>query len=136
MQGALLAGLGAEALLDGDRCLRCGTENTRQKTTEVVRWPEVLVLGIKRFEQDAWTGERSKIETHIAFDVVMPLPGCPPFRLRGVVIHSGDFEGGHYMAVVRGRYDVWYYCDDAAGSRAVSMEFVLSRQAYILVYKR
>ena len=136
VQGALLANLGTEALLDGDRCRRCGTENTRQKTTEVVSWPQALVLNVKRFEQDAWTGERSKIETHIAFDVVMPLPGSPPFRLRGVVIHSGDFEGGHYTAVVRGRDDVWYYCDDAAGPRAVSVEFVLSAQAYILVYER
>ena len=85
---------------------------------------------------DAWTGERSKIDAHIAFDVVMPLPGSPPFRLRGVVIHSGDFEGGHYTAAVRGREDVWYYCDDGAEPRVVPMEFVLARQAYILIDER
>ena len=65
-----------------------------------------------------------------------PLPGASPFRLRGVVVHSGSFEAGHYTAAVRGRGDVWYYCDDGAEPRVVPVEFVLARQAYILIYER
>ena len=122
--------------MNGDWCERCGAQNCRVKTTEIQVWPQTLVLGIKRFEQDPRTGRRRKLGTRVAFDIVLPLPGAPAFTLRGLVKHEGSFEGGHYTGAVRARDDRWFFCDDSAQPREVPWNEVQRMQAYILVYER
>lgn len=55
------------------------------------------------------------------------------YDLIGVICHSGNFSGGHYIAYVRATNNNWYVCDDAY-LMAVSEEAVRNCQAYMLFY--
>ncbi len=63
-----------------------------------------------------------------------PVPG-PRYRLRAVVVHLGDAGVGHYVAFVRCHDEEWYYCDDFRPPEAVSVDRVLSSEAYLLFYE-
>ncbi|VDM38115.1 unnamed protein product [Toxocara canis] len=82
--------------------------------------PAVLTLHFKRFEQTHSTSGRvstRKVSGHIAFPAILDLaPFCTRiakrvadgstevlYSLYGVVSHSGDLSGGHYVAYVRSR---------------------------------
>ena len=34
------------------------------------------------------------------------------YQLRGVLVHTGSYGGGHYTAYVKGKDDQWFLCDD------------------------
>ena len=129
---------GHEGLEDSscEQCPRYGKERvlgTRSKYTEVIRWPTVLVLHLKRW---AWTptGQR-KIHRHIAFATKLSLPDTSPYCLRSVVVHSGDAGGGHYTSYVRAQNDRWFFCNDSDTPVEVPTETVLEAQAYLLFYE-
>ncbi len=54
----------------------------------------------------------------------------PKYRLKGVVIHAGDPQGGHYTSYVRVG-NSWYFCNDTAIS-AVSLQEMakIAQQGY------
>ena len=116
-------------IVDGARCPRC-------KTTQEVRWhhqvidaPEVLVLAARRFNMPmpGKPGVFEKDKTIIPFDedtkVDLTTYLSPEFRnrwprltysLKGVILHRGDLNVGHYTAVVRhdGPERKWFYIND------------------------
>ncbi|KAF9606762.1 hypothetical protein IFM89_028138 [Coptis chinensis] len=68
------------------------------------------------------------------------------YQLIGVVEHSGNMRGGHYVAYVRGgkrngkteqynREHIWFYASDGH-VREVSLAVVLRCEAYILFYEK
>ncbi len=68
------------------------------------------------------TGEGSEEEKTKEEEKVVRTPGDEPgegvsseYRLRGVVVHSGQASGGHYYSFIRLRYSVvypsWWRCD-------------------------
>lgn len=83
--------------------------------------PTVLTLHLKRFEQHHYASGRvstSKVRGHVAFPLVLDIaPYCTRtvkrvqngsrkvlYSLYGIVSHSGDLSGGHYVAYVRSRH--------------------------------
>uniref|UniRef100_A0A0N5ABE7 Ubiquitin carboxyl-terminal hydrolase n=1 Tax=Syphacia muris TaxID=451379 RepID=A0A0N5ABE7_9BILA len=82
--------------------------------------PTVLTLHLKRFEQHHSSSGRvstSKVRGHVAFPLVLDIASfCTKivkrvekgrrkvlYALYGIVSHSGDLSGGHYVAYVRSR---------------------------------
>ncbi|KAL6769289.1 hypothetical protein ACKKBG_A30425 [Auxenochlorella protothecoides x Auxenochlorella symbiontica] len=57
----------------------------------------------------------------------------PLYDLYAVVVHKGDFKGGHYVAYLRCGKGEWYLCDDACISAASEAD-VQHCQAYLLFY--
>jgi len=117
----------------------CGAphEAARQQLSVSV-WPSVLCLHLKRFSYRD-TGGAKKLRQlvtapHVLAGAALP-PDMPPYRLCGVVNHSGEsMETGHYTAFVRhavsGR---WFACDDGS-VRAAHEADVVTAEAYILFY--
>ncbi|KAH9496676.1 Ubiquitin carboxyl-terminal hydrolase 44 [Bulinus truncatus] len=103
--------------------------------------PVILRLHLKRFR---WCGRnhREKINTYVAFDEELDIsPFCfaepmfPKYRLNAVIVHHGSgFRAGHYTAYTYNTCaGTWLHCNDAR-VQLVSLEDVLTSQAYILFY--
>lgn len=119
------------------------------------RAPSVLTIHLKRFSQDA-RGRLTKLKGHVVFQEKLSLgpyvnPRCEErekynYRLVGVVEHSGNMGGGHYVAYVRGERGAsktqkgtsspsWFHASDH-DVRETSLSEVLKSDAYILFYER
>ena len=136
---------GDQPLKEGDdpyRCpgeVPCGTDAVVTRVMQPTAWPQVLILGLKRwrFSVRHRRQVRQKVSTEIEFsESFQPVPGAPEYRLRGVVEHHGLLPGGgHYTCYVRHQDNVWSFCDDSQPPQPCSLERVLGAQAYVLVYE-
>jgi len=140
----------APEILSGDEritCEKCKKLNDVEKTIQISKLPEILCLHIKRFRYTS-RGISAKVHDQVRF----PCEGldmaawCTPetlqsvestkFDLFGVVAHSGDCDGGHYIAQGLNYSDHnWYQFDDATTNR-VDENHVAKAEAYLLFYGR
>jgi ubiquitin C-terminal hydrolase len=130
---------GREPLLcDNDRCEACSVPHQRDKDVQLVTWPQVLVVHLKRWVVISMVPfVQEKVETKIDFETILPVAvGQPPYHLRGVVVHSGDPGGGHYTAYARAPNNFWYFCDDWVKPRLAGVDEVLAAEAYMLFYEK
>lgn len=87
--------------------------------------PSLLSLHLKRFQYDWQSDQMSKSHVQFQFDQVLDLQvlcndvpkdeeGSAIYDLQSIIMHSGEFGGGHYYAYVRPdiRYDHWYRFND------------------------
>ena len=136
LETIIMDNLGKE-LLDADaRCPHCHALGNCNKVTEILRWPQVLVLHFKRWDFDPDTLAVKKIDTPIEFNTYLTLPDAGHYHLRGIVEHHGRVGGCHYTAFVRDQNDAWYFCDDSARPSPRTAAHVLAAMPYILVYER
>ena len=136
---------GHQPLKEGDapyRCPReppCSTNAVVEKTILPTTWPQVLLLGLKRwrFSIRNRIQERQKVNTKIKFSTILrPVPSAPEYQLRGVIEHHGPQPGGgHYTSYVRHHDNGWSFCDDSQPPQPCSVKRVLGAQAYVLVYE-
>jgi hypothetical protein len=106
----------------------------------VYKYPNVLVLHLKRFSYGNMNG---KINKNIQFDLELnnwPCSGGEAnkvnYQLTGVVVHHGhSTHSGHYVAYVKGINGQWLEMNDSTVT-VVSPNRVLSQQAYILFYTK
>jgi len=123
-----------------DLCPRatCRAQGRRSKRTELIKWPQVLVVTLKRWRVLSLSPyRRQRVPTHVGFKLAWSAEhDRPPYLLRSLVVHSGEAGGGHYTAYVRGQDNVWYFCDDWYAPRQVAVAEVLGAQAYLLFYER
>ncbi|KAI9279794.1 hypothetical protein BY458DRAFT_451722 [Sporodiniella umbellata] len=86
-------------------------------------FPPVLHLQLKRFEYDMQRDTMVKINDHHVFPDTIDLreycstPGEDleehKYSLHGVLVHSGDIDGGHYFALLKPEKDgKWFRFDD------------------------
>ncbi|KAL9553286.1 hypothetical protein MBANPS3_003345 [Mucor bainieri] len=86
-------------------------------------FPPVLHLQLKRFEYDMQRDTMVKINDHHVFpdqinlDEFCSTPSANPkdrnYVLHGVLVHSGDIDGGHYFALLKPEKDgKWFRFDD------------------------
>ncbi|KAG1146277.1 hypothetical protein G6F37_001340 [Rhizopus arrhizus] len=87
------------------------------------KFPPVLHLQLKRFEYDMHRDTMVKINDHHVFPDTIDLreycstPSDDPeehiYLLHGVLVHSGDIDGGHYFALLKPEKDgKWFRFDD------------------------
>lgn len=103
--------------------------------------PNVLIIQIKRFSPTGGK-EGKKVRYPLQLDLNH---FCSPksqelgphrYTLNAFCIHSGySINSGHYYAVVQGRNDSWYECNDSH-VRMISESEALSQEAYMLFYSR
>jgi ubiquitin carboxyl-terminal hydrolase 7 len=87
--------------------------------------PSLLQLHLKRFQYDWHSETMSKLNSRLAFPLQLDLSSaCSEvyksknnegmYDLQSVIVHVGDFSGGHYYAYVRPdiRKDCWIRFDD------------------------
>ena len=129
-------------------CDACEKLNEVEKAVTVSRLPEVLCLHIKRFRFTE-RGQSNKLHevVHFPSQDLDFAPFCSPdalssvesskYNLAGIVTHTGDCEGGHYIAHARNYIDNrWYQFDDAVTRKISSESQVTKSEAYLLFYVR
>lgn len=106
--------------------------------------PPVLILHIKRFQVQM--SSFRKLSRHVAFPLELDIsPFCKKetvknspkklvYSLYGIVEHSGNFNGGHYVAYVKVESNQWFCISDSY-VHEVKESRVLQAQAYLLFYK-
>lgn len=91
------------------------------KTSEIVNFPEILVLQLGKF-REAY-GRVEKLDTRVTYDKMFVLQNgnntcAEKYTLYGLTLHSGSIEGGHYYACVKYQNkedgtEQWYICNDS-----------------------
>ena len=118
-----------------DRCehVGCPAAHQREKSDQLVRWPAVLVVHLKRWDPVTLR----KVPTHVIYETVFVVDASQPaYHLRGIVEHHGNAGGGHYTSHVRAPDNFWYHCDDEIAPMRVPTTTALKAQAMILIYER
>ena len=121
---------------EGDRC---GREGTTEISIDVVRWPRVLCVQLKRFEWVRQTGRWRKVQTRVVWQEYEDLhggAGACRYHLRCLCNHGGNAFGGHYTSYVRGHGGEWYFCDDESTPRRVDVGEVLRCEGYMAFYEK
>ncbi|XP_077306308.1 ubiquitin carboxyl-terminal hydrolase 31 [Lithobates pipiens] len=147
------------------RCPHC--KQLQQGSIKLSLWtlPDVLILHLKRFRQDA--DRRVKLQNMVRFPLVgldmtphvvkrsqssWSLPShWSPWRrpyglgrdpedfiydLYAVCNHHGTMQGGHYTAYCKNSVDGMWYCFDDSEVQALAEDEVCKPAAYILFYQR
>ncbi|KAJ3272683.1 Ubiquitin carboxyl-terminal hydrolase 16 [Terramyces sp. JEL0728] len=117
--------------------------------------PQVLVLHMKRFSQK---GVRvAKVNNHVSFEQFLDISEfvAPPlhvdakrerhvnsgnYRLYAVIVHTGNLNGGHYVAYIRKHSaaedkTAWQYCSDNL-VRFTTWQEVAKCRPYMLFYEK
>ncbi|WOK96224.1 ubiquitin carboxyl-terminal hydrolase 16-like [Canna indica] len=131
-------------ILDGENkyeCIRCKSYERAKKRLTILEAPNVLTIVLKRFQ----SGKFGKLNKAIRFPEYLNLAPCmsgddksPVYRLYAVIVHidvmNASFSG-HYVCYVKDTQGKWYKINDAK-VKPVSLEKVLSKSAYMLLYSR
>ncbi|KAF3339406.1 Ubiquitin carboxyl-terminal hydrolase 17 [Carex littledalei] len=144
LQEALAKFTSAE-ILDGDnkyQCNRCKSYERAKKKMTILEAPNVLTIALKRYQ----SGKFGKINKPVRFpehlNLAQYMSGTddksPVYSLYAVVVHrdvnNGAFSG-HYVCYVKDTRGKWYEINDRM-VQPVSLESVLSKCAYLLLYAR
>lgn len=129
--------LGREPLDEQYRCDSCEVRGRCVKTTEVVEWPPVLAISLKRFQFDMRTKTVRKNPRPIRYPMIFRIQEeVVEYHLRAVIVHGGNAGVGHYVAYVRALDNLWYFCNDSATPQLMPRPIdVLHQQAYMLIYE-
>ncbi|KAE9595980.1 hypothetical protein Lal_00030870 [Lupinus albus] len=131
--------------LDGENkyhCIRCKSYEKAKKKLTVSEAPNVLTIALKRFQ----SGKFGKLNKPIRFPEILDLApfmsgisdSSPIYKLYGVVVHLDTMNiafSGHYVCYVKNFQNKWFKIDDSV-VKAVELERVLTKGAYILLYAR
>lgn len=132
-------------VLDGNnryQCTRCKSYERAKKKLTISEAPNVLTIALKRYQ----SGKFGKISKAIRFPETLNLSSymsttddnSPVYSLYGVVVHHDVMNAafsGHYVCYVKDTHGKWYKTDDSQ-VKSVSLENVMSKCAYMLLYAR
>ncbi|CAG9577099.1 unnamed protein product [Danaus chrysippus] len=132
-----------EEELDGDEkptCSKCGVRRKCLKWFTVHKFPQVLVLHLKRFSPTERF--RGKLSVVVEFPLsgldMSPFAASPThatYNLYAVSNHSGTTYSGHYTAYCKHPYTGdWHEYNDSRVSPIRSRD-VVSAEAYVLFYE-
>jgi ubiquitin C-terminal hydrolase len=101
-----------------------------RKFTRIEKAPETLVLLLKRFEYNLQTSDRQKINKRYEFPPELDLSkymvegviGTFKYELKGIVLHSGTAQGGHYSSLIL-RLQKWIEFNDMEVSEMLETRF-------------
>lgn len=117
-------------------CDRCNQRVRATKQMVISSLSPVLILHLKRFHPLG--GKNNK---HIDVDVTLSLPcmatgSTAIYDLYAMVVHHGSsVHSGHYVAFVKAPSGQWHEMNDSV-VKVASLQQILSKQAYILFYRR
>jgi ubiquitin C-terminal hydrolase len=134
-------------------CPSCKSHKEATKQMSIWRLPQILVIHLKRFNYQNFI-IRGKIDKFVKFPLkdLNMLPyilgdaqttassSHPLYELYGVVNHQGISNYGHYTAHIKPMYTqdkgTWYCFDDDHITECKHKQHVITKDAYVLFYKR
>lgn len=124
-----------------------GTPKTLQRFTRISGTPTILIIQLKRFTFHIQSGRRTKIDSRYIVDTTIDISSISEkearYNLKGIIIHQGDADAGHYYSYVKTK-DGWLMFNDVKCSIETE-EDVLSiasgsqqygTSAYLLFYEK
>ncbi|RMD43389.1 hypothetical protein DV735_g1702, partial [Chaetothyriales sp. CBS 134920] len=125
-------------------CPRCKTHRRAEKTFELWKCPDILIMHLKRFSSNR--NFRDKLDVRVDYpiqglDMSSMIQDVEPgksmyYDLIAVDNHYGGLGGGHYTAFAKHpTANQWYEYNDASVSKR-SPEAVVTAAAYLLFYRR
>ncbi|KAJ3374234.1 ubiquitin-specific protease doa4 [Allomyces arbusculus] len=144
-------------ILEGEnmwRCPQCDVPVRAEKRTTIARWPQVLVVHLKRFTAGSGPrARRAKLNHLVRFpvhglevgrveaeggeggDEEMAASNPGVYDLYAVANHYGGLDRGHYTAMVNHGDKGWFMFDDARVAHHTEDQIV-TPAAYLLFYLR
>ena len=138
-------------------CVHCNKKVKATRKQSFLNLPNYLILVLKRFSYDAGSGMRKKINDRFAFDEKLDLstflhenlPGASQnstFCLKGITLHVGNTDQGHYFSYIKTEGGLWVEFNDAEVDY-VKKDSVFAKafgdkndsslpSAYLLVYEK
>ncbi|RMZ75490.1 hypothetical protein DV737_g5280, partial [Chaetothyriales sp. CBS 132003] len=125
-------------------CPRCKTHRRAEKTFELWKCPDILIMHLKRFSSNR--NFRDKLDVRVDYPI-QGLDMSPMIQdvedgksmvydLIAVDNHYGGLGGGHYTAFARHpTTNQWYEYNDASVSKR-NPDAVVTSAAYLLFYRR
>lgn len=107
------------------------TQMVASKRTNIIEWPNNLIIWLKRFNQNG----NSLTKNNQSIDI--PLTWRHNMVLQGAVIHLGNLNGGHYIYIGMNN-NKWYIYNDSSVSEIVDTLQIHNyiNGAYLLYYKK
>ena len=132
----LLDGFVRPEFIAGFTCNDCGVQDISEKKLDILRTPQILVLGLKRFKG------LQKLNDFVEFPFELAVKYASVgndqhqlYRITGVVVHKGpSIAAGHYISYVYSE-GMWLETNDSC-VREVSWETVKTMRVYLLFYLR
>eukprot|EP01022_Parablepharisma_sp_SALTPOND_P001655 TRINITY_DN1069_c0_g1_i1.p1 TRINITY_DN1069_c0_g1~~TRINITY_DN1069_c0_g1_i1.p1 ORF type:complete len:1056 (-),score=148.20 TRINITY_DN1069_c0_g1_i1:16535-19702(-) len=156
-------------ILHGDNayfCEKCARKVDAEKQETIKGLPNILLVQLKRFELTYGDSDNKKVNSYFEFPMDLDLEEyialkkdpafselCKAYfcyKLKGVVIHTGTLNAGHYYSLIKdSEKDKWYQFNDTlvqefdlsdfkeeAFGNYAEKSIEKSYNAYILVYER
>ncbi|CAK70311.1 unnamed protein product (macronuclear) [Paramecium tetraurelia] len=117
-----------EETLRDYKCTKC--QSSCIKSLQIISIPQILVLHLKRFQ---FLPQCHKNNKTITYPMDTLKFGNQTYRLRAVIVHTGNLQSGHYFTFAK-RYHQWFLFNDET-VKAASKKQVLMQSAYILFYQ-
>ena len=113
-------------------CSNCNQKVDLNKATLIANLPNILIIHLNRIKMNMADGNFEKINSKFTFPTELNLKKyCIEekiekskniykkkdeyyeYKLKGVNIHKGNVEGGHYVSIIKVDENKWYQFDDA-----------------------
>ena len=110
-------------------CERCNKKVLARKNTITTKWPDNLLIILKRFDYNMRKDNRQ-------FNI--PLIWRHGYKLKGGIIHIGSYGGGHYIYFGEENNE-WFIANDTNISKINDINDFINnqgKQSYILYYKK
>ena len=110
-------------------CDKCNKKVVARKNTITTKWPNSLIIVLKRFDYNMRKDGRN---------INIPLIWRHDYKLKGAIIHMGSFGGGHYIYFGKENND-WFIANDSNISKINDIEGFMNnqgKQSYILYYQK
>ncbi|XP_067436422.1 ubiquitin carboxyl-terminal hydrolase 47-like [Thunnus thynnus] len=116
-------------------CKECKKKTEATKGCEMVKFPQILTLLLKRFDFDYNTMSHVKSDCCVHVSRTLQIKN-KKYELYGVVNHMGSLRGGHYTATIRPNgEETWYEFNDDYVNKVEEPSNERSRTAYLLMYR-
>ena len=120
-----------EKLIDDNAydCDNCKTKTVARKKMRITNWPNNLLIIFKRFDQFMRKDNRK---------INIPLEWRHGYKLKGGIIHMGNYGGGHYIYFGCENESNWYIANDSNISRIDNINDFMNTHgcySYIIHYQ-
>ena len=110
-------------------CERCNKKVLARKNTITTKWPDNLIIVLKRFDYNMRKDNRQ---------INIPLIWRHGYKLKGGIIHIGSYGGGHYIYFGEENNE-WFIANDTTISKINDINDFMNnqgKQSYILTFVR
>lgn len=129
-------------------CTQCQTNQMAVKNMTVTRWPDTLIVHLKRFYYEGNQGCKITCPVNFALeklniDILTCVDGDSDggkdpvlYNLSSFICHTGSLLGGHYTAMTKASPTADWYCFNDESFKKMEPTEEHKQEGYVLFYQR